>query len=83
MRVSMSAIGSLMLMDIDLLQPAGLPAGLDDAGNVALERKLADLAASQAELAERAARAAGDAAAVAQPRRVGIARQLLQLRRAA
>src|SRR6185369_11353853 len=56
-----------------------LPAGLDDAGNVALERELADLAAPQPELAERATRAPRDAAAIAQPRRVGVARQLLQL----
>src|SRR6185295_6473988 len=57
----------------------GLPAGLDHARYVALEGELADLAAAEAELAERAARTTGQLAAIAQPGRVGIARQLLQL----
>src|SRR6185436_19254562 len=56
-----------------------LPAGLDDAGDVALEGELTDLVAAETELAERAARAAGELAAVALARRVGVARQLLQL----
>src|SRR4051812_31433576 len=74
MRVSRSAMGSLMLMSSLL----ALPAGLDHAGDVATEGHLADLVSGQAELAERAAPAAGDRAAVALARRVGIARQLLQ-----
>src|SRR6478672_11190936 len=74
MRVSRSAMGSLMLMELLL----ALPAGLDHAGDVACEGHLADLAAGQSELAERAARAAGDLAAVALAGRVGVARQLLQ-----
>src|SRR4051812_50219884 len=61
MRVSRSAMGSLMLMESLL----ALPAGLDHAGDVACEGELADLVAGQPELAERAARAARDAAAVA------------------
>src|SRR3954469_3250970 len=61
MRVNMSAMGSLML--IVLL----LPARLDHAGDLAAHRDLADLVAREAELAERAARAAGHGAAVAQP----------------
>src|SRR4051794_5508829 len=55
------------------------PAGLDDAGDVALERQLADLVAAQTELAERPAGATRQLAAVALARRVGVARQLLQL----
>src|SRR3954463_6811072 len=74
MRVSRSAMGSLMLMELLL----ALPAGLDHAGDVACEGELADLVAGQAELAERAARAARDAAAVALARGVRIAGQLLQ-----
>src|SRR4029453_12764754 len=68
MRVSMSAIGSVMLM----LYPLGplLPACLDDAPQ---------LVAAEAELAEIAARAAGNRTSVAQTRRIGIARQLLHL----
>src|SRR5690349_13641077 len=79
MRVSMSAMGSLMLILESPSLLAGSPAGLDDAGDVALKGELADLVAREAEHPERAARAAGDAAAVAQPRRVRVARQLLQL----
>jgi hypothetical protein len=56
MRVSMSAMGSLMLMGNLLIVTCRLPAGLDHAGNVALEGELADLVAAQAEHAERAAR---------------------------
>src|SRR5690349_2023523 len=67
MRVSISAIGSLMLIR---KSPRGLgalrlPAGLDDARDVALERQIADLVAAEAELAEGATRPAGHAAAVA------------------
>src|SRR3954462_11501190 len=73
MRVSMSAMGSLMLIVVLL------PARLDHAGNLAAHRDLADLVAREAELAERAARAAGHGAAVAQAHGRGVARQLLQL----
>src|SRR6187399_1323718 len=74
MRVSMSAMGSLMLI-VRLL-----PARLDHAGDLAAHRDLADLVAREAELAERAARAAGDGAAIAQAHGRRIARQGLQLR---
>src|SRR5207247_3424925 len=74
MRVSMSAIGSVMLIGSSLL-----PARLDDAGNLAAHRIFAKLVAAQTELAENAARTTGQRAAVAKPRRVGVARQLLQL----
>src|SRR5947209_3121460 len=74
MRVSRSAMGSLMLMESLL----ALPAGLDHAGDVAGEGELADLVAGQAELAERPARAARDPAAVALAGRVRVAGQLLE-----
>src|SRR5687767_13190090 len=74
MRVSMSAMGSLMLM-ISLL-----PARLDHAGDLAAHRDLADLVAREAELAEGAARAARDRAAVAQAHGGRIAGKRLQLR---
>src|ERR671929_2013885 len=72
--MSMSAMGSLMLIS------CLLPARLDHSGDLAAHRDLADLVAREAELAERAARAAGHGAAVAQPHRRRIARQRLQLR---
>src|SRR5258706_14554056 len=75
MRVSRSAMGSLMLI---FVSPAGLPAGLDHPRDVAGEGHLADLGARQTELLERAARAARDRAAVALAGRVGVARELLQ-----
>src|SRR3569623_2244902 len=74
MRVSRSAMGALMLMEFLL----ALPAGLDHAGDVATEGHLADLVAGQPELAERAARAARDAAAVALAGGVCVAGQLLE-----
>src|ERR1051325_930318 len=74
MRVSMSAMGSLMLIS------CLLPARLDHSGDLAAHRDLADLVAREAELAERAARAARHGAAVAQPHGRGVARQRLQLR---
>src|SRR5689334_23913724 len=74
MRVSMSAMGSLMLIS------CLLPARLDHSGNLAAHGDLADLVAREAELAERAARAAGHGAAVAKPNRGGVARQRLKLR---
>src|SRR5476649_1618422 len=73
MRVNMSAMGSLMLIY------ALLPARLDHSRDLATHGDLADLVAPQTELAERAARAAGHGAAVAQPHGRGIARQRLQL----
>src|SRR5688572_32867036 len=73
MRVSMSAMGSLMLM-ISLL-----PARLDHAGDLAAHRDLADLVAREPELAERSARPPGDGAAVAQAHGGRVARQRLQL----
>src|SRR5689334_12234740 len=72
-RVSMSAMGSLMLM-LHLS-----PAGLDDAGDLPAHRVLAQLVAAQAELAVIAARASRQGATVAQARLVGVARQRLQL----
>src|SRR5678809_1121206 len=77
MRVSMSAIGSCMLMTSPL--PSLLPTCLDDAGHLAAQRQVAQLVAAQAELAIHAARAPGEGAAVAQAHRRGVARQLLQL----
>src|ERR1043165_6930292 len=74
MRVSMSAMGSLMLIS------CLLPARLDHSGDLAAHGDLADLVARQAELAERAARAAGHGAAIAQAHRRGVARKRLQLR---
>src|ERR1043165_5812739 len=60
-RVSMSAIGSVIVLDLFL------PAALGDAGDVAFERELAETQAAQRELAHVGARAAAQAAAVAQP----------------
>src|ERR1700732_2023510 len=97
MRVSISAIGSVMLMyhlnsvatslprywalpyTLRWRNERSLPAGLDHAGNFAAHRDLAQLVAPQAELAVDAARATGQPAAVAKPRRTRVARQLLQL----
>src|SRR5258708_2972992 len=73
MRVSMSAMGSLMLIFVLL------PARLDHSGDLAAHRELSDLVAPEAELAERAARAPGHGAAVAQAHRRSVARQRLQL----
>src|SRR4249920_3360062 len=73
MRVSMSAIGSLMLM-----HPSLLPARLDDAGDLAAQGNVTQLVAPQAEFAERAARPAGEGATIAQPYRAGVAWQLLK-----
>src|SRR5689334_15819583 len=73
MRVSMSAIGSCML----IRSPS--PARLDDARHLAAQRQLAQLVAAQAEFAIDAARAPGQRAAVADAHGRGVARQLLQL----
>src|SRR5690242_5835448 len=75
MRVSMSAMGSVMLISSPRLSPARL----HDARDLPAHRVLAKLVAAEAELAEHPARAAGDRAAVAKPRRVRVTRQLLQL----
>src|SRR5258706_4125866 len=56
-----------------------LPARLDDARDLAAHRNLAQLVASEPELAVHAARSAGEPAPVAQPRRARVAGQLLQL----
>src|SRR5512140_2018509 len=74
MRVSISAIGSLMLM-LCLLSPAGF----GHAGNLAAHGDLAQLVAPQTELAVYAARAARQLAAIAHARGAGVARQPLQL----
>src|SRR3954467_3280690 len=74
MRVSMSAMGSLMLI-VRLL-----PARLDHAGDLAAHRDLADLVAREAEFAERAARAARHGATVAQAHGRSVAGQRLELR---
>src|SRR5207245_11644969 len=73
MRVSMSAIGSCMLIGFSS------PARFDDAGDFAAQGEVAQLVATQAELAIHAARTPGERAAVAQAHRRRIARQLLQL----
>src|ERR1700693_5387818 len=74
MRVNISAMGSVMLMQTLLL-----PARLDYAGDFPAQRDFAQLVAAEAELAEHAARAPGQPAAVAQSNRRGIARQALHL----
>src|ERR1044072_3680380 len=71
MRVSMSAIGSVMLMVS--------PARLAEARDLAAHRGLTQLGAAQAELPVVAARAARDRAAIAQPDRVCVLPQRLQL----
>src|SRR5688572_30503512 len=77
MRISMSAMGSLMLMRSPYLPLS--PACLDDARHLALERELAQLVARKAELPIHAPRPAGERAAVAQAHRRRVARKLLQL----
>src|SRR5690606_27390933 len=76
---NMSAMGSLMLIDVLLRSSRRSPAGLDHARDVALEGELADLVARQAEQAEGAARAPCQRAAAAQPCGIRVARKLLQL----
>src|SRR3990167_6093339 len=73
-RVSISAIGSLMLM-LCLLSPAGF----GHAGNLAAHGDLAQLVSSQAELAVYPAWAARQLAAVAHACRGRVPRQSLQL----
>src|SRR2546423_11014073 len=73
MRVSISAIGSCMLIR------SPLPARLDDAGHFAAQREVAQLVPAQAELAIDATRPAGQRTAVADAHGRCVARQLLQL----
>src|SRR5215472_16192941 len=73
MRVSMSAIGSVMLIC------DSLPARLDDARDLAAHRDLAQLVAAEPELSEHAPWTPGQRAAIAQPGRARVARQRLQL----
>src|SRR5258705_7688032 len=74
MRVSISAMGSLML-----IQSLLLPACFGHAGNLTTHGDFAQLVAPEAELAEYPARTTGQCAAIAQPDRAGITRQLAQL----
>src|SRR5260370_42498670 len=62
-RVSMSAIGSVMLTS----KRPRLPAALRDARDVSLERQLAEAETAERKLPHVGARAAAEAAAVAQP----------------
>src|SRR5690606_2812418 len=80
MRVRKSAIGSVMLIGFVAPGFQPLPAGLAEARNFAAHRRLAQLVASEAELAVVAARPSGDLATVAQADLARIARQGLQLR---
>src|SRR5215831_16388939 len=74
MRVSMSAMGSLMLIS------CLLPARLDHPGDLATHGDLADLVAREPELAERAAGTTRHGAAVAKAHGGSVAPQRLQLR---
>src|SRR5580765_2784880 len=73
MRVSMSAIGSLMLIG------RSLPARLDYTRHFAVQRELAQLDAPESELLVYAARPPRQSATVAQAHRRGIPWQPLQL----
>src|SRR3990170_569994 len=73
-RVSMSEMGSVMLMRGLLL-----PARLDHAGDFPAHGDLAQLVTPQPELAVHATRPPGQRAAVTKPHRARIPRQLLQL----
>src|SRR6516162_1078502 len=73
MRVSRSAMGSVMLM-----ASVPSPARLGEARDLAAARDLADLHPRQAELAVDTAGASGDRAALALPRGARIARLRLQ-----
>src|SRR6266568_1327324 len=75
MRVSISAMGSVMLMRGTLL----LPARLDQSRDLTAQRDLAQLVASQSELAKDPARPAGQPAAIAQAHGRRVPRQLLEL----
>src|SRR6185369_1501416 len=72
-RVSMSAIGSVMCLPSPHLVPSvatGLPTALDDAGDLAPQRQLAEAQPAQRELPQVGPRTAALAAAVAVPDRV-------------
>src|SRR6185503_20332783 len=77
MRTSMSAMGSLILMRFSL--PSFLPTCFDHARHLAAQREVAQLVAPETEFPVDTARPAGERAAVAQPYRGRVARQLLQL----
>src|SRR5512138_288496 len=64
MRVSMSPMGSVKLIVRRPLVPWCLPARLDDAGDFALQRALAEAEAAHLELAQERARPAAQGAAV-------------------
>src|SRR5260221_4258601 len=72
MGVSLSAMGSVMLM-----REALLPARLDEARNLAAQRDFAQLVAPKTELAKHPARPAGEPATVAQAHGRGVPGQLL------
>src|SRR3970040_1773496 len=72
MRVSMSAIGSLMLIRLSL------PACLNHTRDGAVQRHIAQLVAPETELAKYTARTARDRATISQPCRRRITRQFLQ-----
>src|SRR6267142_4493498 len=74
MRVSMSAMGSVMLM-----RAALLPARLDEAWDFSAQRDFAQLVAAEPELAKHSARPAGKPATVSQAHGRGVPRQLLLL----
>src|SRR3546814_8147790 len=73
MRVSISAMGSLMLMFFLL------PAGLGDAGDFPLHRHFTQFVAGQPKLAQEPARPTRYASAIAPAPRVGLAGKLLSL----
>src|SRR5574344_1174965 len=77
MRVSMSAIGSCML--ICLHSRDRLPASLLQARNFALHHVLTHLDAAQTKLAQVSVRTTSDVATITLTNRTGITRQLLQL----
>src|SRR5215470_15427557 len=65
-RVSMSAIGSIMVSS----RPPGLPAGFRDARDHSLKRQVAEADPADLELAQKAPRPSAPPAAVAVPNRV-------------
>src|SRR5260221_1349007 len=89
MRVNMSAMGSVMLIDsfpqhrypewISVNSCVCLPTGLAQTRHVAAHRRFAQLVAAERELAIHAARAAGQFASIALTGRTRVARQFLQL----
>src|SRR5215813_8717110 len=74
MRVSMSAIGSVILIRVLLDSPARLR----ETRNLAAHHRLAQLRAREPELPVVAVRTARERAAIAQPNRMRVARQLLE-----